>query len=104
MARVINKGIDFSVRAFGMDIVQGTQYTCVLYQSAQLVGGRAEVTQSAVANTQGDGGECVFAFSEAQTAELREGKCILEIYETNGKSTMVYKDDFAIVRSTSLAR
>lgn len=99
---IINKGVHCKVRVYGSGLTEGKSYTACLYYSANNKDNRAEV--EATAATTDSAVQCVFDFTPEQTTLLKAGKAILEVYDTGSKQQMVYDDDFATVRSTSLSK
>ena len=99
---IINKGIEYPLIASGNEFIVGTEYTCTLYRSAKDESNRASV----VVTAQEIGGipTCAFVFSPTQTASLKTGDVILEIYDNVTLKQMVYKEGFAQVRATSIAQ
>ena len=114
--RVINQGVEFSFRAYGSGLEEGTTYTACLYYNANTVGYRqttddtcrlatADTCRLATAVVNGNEIErptCVFTFTPEQTLALKVGNAILEIYDTTTKKQMFYDDNYATVRKTSL--
>lgn len=45
---------------------------------------------------------CVFDFTPEQTGKLMKGKVIFEVYDTENREQMMYDENYATVRSTSL--
>ncbi len=105
---IINKGVHCKIRVYGSGLVTGKNYTAVLYYSPSKQEGRADVTQEAATEQQEIDGvmtevvACVFDFTPEQTAELKTGKVIFEVYDTENKEQMMYDENYATVRSTSL--
>ena len=106
--RVINQGVEFSFRAYGSGLVEGTTYTACLYYNANTAGYRQttdDTCRLATAVVNGNEIErptCVFTFTPEQTLALKVGNAILEIYDTTTKKQMFYDDNYATVRKTSL--
>ncbi len=105
---IINKGVHCKIRVYGSGLVAGTNYTAVLYYSPSKEEGRADVTQTAATEQQEIDGvttsvvACVFDFTPEQTAQLMKGKVIFEVYDTENREQMMYDENYATVRSTSL--
>lgn len=100
MANIINKGIRTKITASGENINVGEMYTCTLYYSIKVRAFRASVTAEAK-NVDGVP-TCVFVFEPEDTAKLKAGEVILEIYGTNTLDQMTTIKDFAIVQGNSL--
>lgn len=104
--RYISKGSHCVITASGTSFVSGTQYTACLYYSAKDAEHRANVTTTAVTipatETTPAKVQCVFDFNPAQTASLKAGNAILEIYDTTTIQRMAFWDEYATVRSSSL--
>lgn len=98
---IINKGIHCFVKAHGNALQEGKSYTCTLYYSPKKEEYRASDTR--VAEKIDDVILCNFVFTPEQTAQLKRGECILEIYDTESLQQMLYIEDYAEVRSTSLS-
>ncbi len=105
---IINKGIHCKIRVHGSGLVAGTNYTAVLYYNARKEEYRAtatadaeavETTQNGVTTTTA---ACLFDFTPEQTAALKTGNAIFEVYDTTSQQQMKYDDAFATVRSTSI--
>lgn len=89
------------IRAHGVGLTVGKQYTCALYYKAQVEEFRAE--QMAEAVVSGQDVYCIFDFAPEQTAALKSGSVVrLEIYDTETKKNMYFNDEYAMVRATSL--
>lgn len=98
---IINKGIEYPVVADGNEFLIGTQYTCTIYRSAKDKESRMSVTVTA--EDVGGVPTCDFVFSPKQTAELKTGPVIMEIYDNAELKKMFYKEKFTEVRATSIA-
>lgn len=101
MANLINKGIRARVTARGGNFVEGKEYSCTLYYSAKSQDGRATAIATAT-NIMGDI-TCEFVFEPNQTAQLKAGNVILEIFDTNTLEKMYFVDNYATVRANSLS-
>lgn len=105
---IINKGVHCKIRVYGSGLVTGKNYTAVLYYNARKEDYRATTTADAfTVTTEQDGvttetATCIFDFTPEQTATLKTGNVILEVYDTDTLQQMKYDDAFATVRSTSL--
>lgn len=100
MANIINKGIRSRVTAKGDIFADGREYTCTLYYSAKAQDGRATV--KATATTIDGVVVCPFVFEPADTAKLKTGSVIMEIYDAESLEQMSYVENFATVRSNSI--
>lgn len=98
---IINKGIEYPILANGDEFAVGTEYTCTLYRSAKDKENRASVV--VVAQEVGGVPTCNFVFSPSQTAGLKTGSVIMEIYDNVTLKQMFYKEEFTEVRATSIA-
>ena len=98
---IINKGIEYPIVADGGEFVVGTEYTCTLYRSAKDSQNRASV--AVVAQEVGGVPTCNFIFTPTQTAGLKTGSVIMEIYDNQTLKQMFYKEEFTEVRATSIA-
>lgn len=98
--RIINKGIHCYITAKGDSFAEGKEYTCTLYYSAK----KDEYRASSIATATNIGGEivCQFVFAPEQTASLKNGSVIMEIYDHETLEQMSYVEEFATVRATSL--
>lgn len=80
----------------------------MLYYNARKEDYRATANADALTvTTEQDGvttetATCIFDFTPEQTAALKTGNVILEVYDTDTLQQMKYDDAFATVRSTSL--
>lgn len=105
---IINKGVHCKIRVYGSGLIAGNNYTACLYYNARKEDYRAQVSADAInVTTEKDGvttevATCVFDFTPEQTATLKTGNVILEVYDTDTLQQMKYDDAFATVRSTSL--
>lgn len=105
---IINKGVHCKIRVHGDGLIAGTNYTAVLYYNPNKTEWRASATAEAEIIEKVDNGtttqevSCIFDFTPEQTATLKTGNVILEVYDTDTLQQMKYEDAFAIVRSTSL--
>lgn len=105
---IINQGIGFSFSAYGSGLEVGKTYTACLYANANNHANRAEkdsvcaLTTSVVNGVEVERPTCVFEFTAEQTLNLKAGNAILEIYDKADKTIMVYDDQYATVRKTSL--
>lgn len=101
MEFIINKGIRARVIVKVSRLIVGNDYTCVLYRKAKDEDNRIY----AIATAQ-EGDEkpyCVFVFEPEQTASMKAGDAILEVYDHDTLEQMYYKDDFCTFRATSLS-
>lgn len=98
--RIINKGIRCYVRVRGNGLMAGEQYTACLYASPKKEDFRATV----LAMAEETNGEiiCVFNFTPEQTAQLKVGNVIFEVFDSNYRQ-MKYDEQFATVRATSIS-
>lgn len=99
--RIINKGIQARIRVHGAGLVEGATYAAVLYYSPKHTDFRA--MQTAIAQKIGEDIVCLFDFTPGQTATLKSGNVIFEVYDVNTQQQMTYNDHFATVRATSLS-
>ena len=98
---IINKGIRARVVVRVSAFVIGSEYTCVLYRKPK----DEENRITAIATAQEIDGKptCLFVFEPEQTASMKAGEAILEVYDHNTLEQMYYKEDFCTFRSTSLS-
>ena len=105
---IINKGIHCKIQVYGSGLVTGKNYTACLYYDARKEDYRAQVSVDATDVTVKKEGvitevaACIFDFTPEQTASLKTGKVMFEVYDTQTLKQMAYNDDFGIVRPTSL--
>lgn len=99
---IINKGVHCKIRVYGSGLVAGKNYTACLYYSAKKTENRAVATADTQEDTDTSTIFCLFDFTPEQTAELKAGTAILEVYDTDTLQQMMYDDAFATVRSTSI--
>ncbi len=105
---IINKGIHCKIRVYGNGLIVGNNYTACLYYNAKKEDCRATVTADAAETKVVQDGvtttatTCVFDFTPEQTAQLKTGNVIFEVYDTTSQQQMKYDDAFATVRSTSI--
>ncbi len=105
---IINKGIHCKIRVYGNGLIEGNNYTACLYYNPRKTDFRATATADAIlVTTEKDGvttevATCVFDFTPEQTAQLKTGNVIFEVYDTTSQQQMKYDDAFATVRSTSI--
>ena len=98
---IINKGIRARVVVRVRAFVIGSEYTCVLYRKSK----DEENRITAIATAQEIDGKptCVFVFEPEQTASMKAGEAILEVYDHKTLEQMYYKEKFCTFRSTSLS-
>jgi hypothetical protein len=95
----INKGIRCNINVGGNGLTIGKEYIACLYQSVK---DNIRIRANAVAENVDGVVRCFFVFTPEQTATLKKGNCILEVYDT-AKSRMKFDESFATVRDTSLS-
>lgn len=98
MGGIINKGISCFINVKGSGLTVGKEYVACLYQAAK---DNIRVRANAIAESNDGVTSCRFEFTPKQTAELKKGNCILEVYDSS-QSRMKFDDNFATVRETSL--
>jgi ABC-type uncharacterized transport system substrate-binding protein len=98
---IINKGIRARIVVKVSAFVAGNEYTCVLYRKPKDDENR--ITAIATAVEIGDKPTCVFVFEPEQTAKMKAGEAILEVYDHSTLEQMYFKEDFCTFRSTSLS-
>lgn len=100
MAKIINKGIRCYVKVHGNGLIAGEEYTACLYASPK----KEEFRATAVAVAEDINGEivCSFDFTPDQTALLKVGNVIFEVFDGNYRQ-MKYDEQFATVRATSIS-
>lgn len=100
MARIINKGIHCYIRVHGSGLIVGEEYTACLYYSPK----KEEFRITATSVAEDNDGEiiCAFNFTPEQTAQLKVGNVIFEVFDSNYRQ-MKYDEQFATVRATSIS-
>lgn len=98
MKKIINRHIACYIKAIGTGLSVGKEYTACLYQSV-----KDDIRVRSTAQTQDVDGviTCIFEFTPEQTAQLKTGPVILEIYDS-AQNKMRFEENFATVRATSL--
>lgn len=106
MANIINKGIRARITIAGGNFILGKEYTCTLYHGVKFPDGRATVTAIAQEITNADGvtkTACVFVFEPEDTAKLKAGTVILEVYDNGSLEQMSFVENFATIRANSVS-
>lgn len=106
MAYLINKGIRARITVRGGNFIVGKEYMCTLYHGVKYQEGRATVSATAQNLTDKEGNTkpaCVFVFEPQDTAQLKAGSVILEVYDKGTLEQMSFVDNFATVRANSIS-
>lgn len=98
--RIINKGMHAYIRVRGLGLIVDEEYTACLYYSPK----KEEFRATVVAVAKDINGEivCLFDFTPEQTALLKVGNVIFEVFDSNYRR-MKYDEQFATVRATSIS-
>lgn len=97
---IINKGIHAYIRVHGLGLIVGEEYTACLYYSPKKEEFR--ISAKSVAEEVDNEPVCVFTFTPEQTSLLKNGNCVLEVFDSSYRQ-MKFDEEFAEVRPTSLS-
>ena len=106
MEYLINKGIRARITVRGGNIEVGKEYMCTLYRGVKDLDGRATVSATSILLPNKEGKDvptCVFIFEPADTARLKAGIVILEVYDKGTLEQMSFVEKFATVRANSIS-